>query len=165
MDKSETITEKYTCRARNCESIVPPERFMCLKHWRMVPYDLQQAIWAPYRPGQEIGETYLNVARTAINAVADKEATQDSRDDANQDIGSTLSYLSELVEKNGALERVMADNMRVMADNMRMMSELTSAREIIEQCAAAIQAALTLVNGDVELPAALTAARAFLRRA
>ena len=25
---------------------------MCLRHWRMVPADLQRAVWKHYRPGQ-----------------------------------------------------------------------------------------------------------------
>jgi len=69
---------EHTCHARNCTRAVPPKMFMCLKHWRMVPKPLQQAIWATYRPGQEQdknpSEAYLHVARQAIDAVASWEA-------------------------------------------------------------------------------------------
>lgn len=51
---------------------------MCLRHWRMVPVELQRAVWATYRPGQEVNKQpsreYLEAARAAINAVAAKEA-------------------------------------------------------------------------------------------
>ena len=54
--------------------------FMCLKHWRMVPQELQRAVWATYRPGQEQdknpSEAYMKVARTVIDAVATKESRQ-----------------------------------------------------------------------------------------
>ncbi len=50
---------------------------MCLAHWRMVPKDIQRAVWLEYRPGQEITKTptarYLEVMRKAIDAVAKKE--------------------------------------------------------------------------------------------
>jgi hypothetical protein len=44
----------------------------------MVPKHLRDAVWAEYRPGQEITKTptaeYLAVMRAAIDAVAEKEA-------------------------------------------------------------------------------------------
>jgi hypothetical protein len=51
---------------------------MCLKHWRMVPRELQRAIWRTYSPGQEYGEApvtpaYLDAARAAKEAVRAKE--------------------------------------------------------------------------------------------
>jgi hypothetical protein len=69
---------KHTCHARNCAKEVPPKLLMCLKHWRMVPRDLQRAVWAAYHEGQEITKDpsleYLRAARAAIQAVAAKEA-------------------------------------------------------------------------------------------
>lgn len=51
--------------------------FMCKRHWYMVPKHLRDAIWANYRPGQEVtkdpSSEYLEVAMQAIRAVADKE--------------------------------------------------------------------------------------------
>lgn len=68
----------HTCHAEGCSKVVPPKLLMCLRHWRMVPRDLQQAVWALYRPGQEIDKRptmeYLEVMQEAIDAVAAKEA-------------------------------------------------------------------------------------------
>ena len=51
---------------------------MCRSHWYMVPKDLRDAVWATYRPGQEIDKQpsleYLDVAMQAIEAVAAKES-------------------------------------------------------------------------------------------
>jgi len=68
---------RHLCHAEKCRTEVPPRMLMCTKHWGMVPYKLQKAVWAHYVPGQEIrkdptGE-YLDAAMEAINAVADKE--------------------------------------------------------------------------------------------
>lgn len=68
---------EHTCHAKGCTRVIPPKLLMCLKHWRMVPRDLQRAVWATYRPGQEIDKRptkeYLEIARAAIQAVAAKE--------------------------------------------------------------------------------------------
>jgi hypothetical protein len=67
----------HTCHARNCSAAVPPERLMCLKHWRMVPLVVQRAVWRHYRPGQcddkkPSGE-WMRAAGAAIAAVAIQE--------------------------------------------------------------------------------------------
>ena len=48
----ESRERTHTCHARGCATPVPPERLMCLLHWRRVPRALQRAVWAAYRPGQ-----------------------------------------------------------------------------------------------------------------
>lgn len=67
----------HTCHAKGCEALVAPKLLMCLKHWRRVPRELQRAVWASYRPGQEVDKKpsreYLEAARAAIEAVAAKE--------------------------------------------------------------------------------------------
>lgn len=68
----------HTCHAIGCTVAVPRKLFMCLKHWRMVPRELQRAIWRTYSPGQEYGEApvtpaYLDAARAAKEAVRAKE--------------------------------------------------------------------------------------------
>lgn len=59
---------------------VPPKLLMCAKHWKMVPFPLQQLVWKHYRRGQEIDKNpsaqYLEVMRKAIEAVAAEEARQ-----------------------------------------------------------------------------------------
>lgn len=50
----------------------------------MVPRDLQTAVWAYYRPGQEVRKDptpeYLSAAQAAIDAVAAKEIRTHERD-------------------------------------------------------------------------------------
>lgn len=68
----------HHCHAKDCNREVPPKMLMCARHWRMVPRSLQDAVWATYRPGQEISKTptleYLGAAQDAIRAVAEKES-------------------------------------------------------------------------------------------
>jgi hypothetical protein len=66
-------TTPHNCHATGCNVPVPPKLLMCLKHWRMVPPDIQRGVWRHYRPGQEIDkrptEAYLKVMKLAIEAV------------------------------------------------------------------------------------------------
>lgn len=73
-------SDAHTCHAEGCDVHVPPRMLMCRKHWRMVPYGIQVAVWAEYQPGQERldgtavpTDDYLDVAREAVEAVAVKE--------------------------------------------------------------------------------------------
>ncbi len=70
-------TMKHLCHAIECETPVPPKMFMCLKHWRMVPKNMQDAIWRLYRPGQEIDKNpsweYLDATVDAMRFVREKE--------------------------------------------------------------------------------------------
>lgn len=66
--------EPTRCQAVGCTATIEGWRLMCREHWAKVPPDLQTAVWASYRPGQEndhrpSGE-YLEAARRAIAAVA-----------------------------------------------------------------------------------------------
>ena len=69
---------RHHCHARGCETAVPPKMFMCLKHWRMVPREMQRRVWAVYVPGQEVRKDptpqYLEVTRSVIDFVASREA-------------------------------------------------------------------------------------------
>ena len=64
----------HTCHARGCTTEVRPELLFCLKHWRMVPRDLQRQVWATYRVGQcadkRPSREWLDAADAAIFAVA-----------------------------------------------------------------------------------------------
>lgn len=68
---------RHTCHAQNCKTPVPPKMFMCQPHWYMLPKATRDAIWATYRPGQEITKDlsmeYLNITMDAISWLADKE--------------------------------------------------------------------------------------------
>jgi hypothetical protein len=67
----------HLCHARGCGTPVPPRLLMCLRHWKMVPIDIQRRVWHYYRPGQERDKRpsaeYLKVMKEAIEAVAQKE--------------------------------------------------------------------------------------------
>lgn len=68
---------RHECHADGCDVEVPPKMLMCLRHWRMVPRDLQKRVWAEYVPGQEVRkdptDSYLDVQREAVDVVARKE--------------------------------------------------------------------------------------------
>lgn len=63
----------HHCHARGCKVNVPPERLMCLRHWRLVPRTLQRAVWANYRDGQcddkQPSRAWFAAADAAIEAV------------------------------------------------------------------------------------------------
>jgi len=67
----------HLCHARGCGRPIPPRLLMCLRHWRMVPIDIQRRVWKHYRRGQEIdkrpSKEYLEVMKEAIEYVARKE--------------------------------------------------------------------------------------------
>lgn len=69
----------HVCHAAGCNVPVPRKMFMCLRHWRLVPKALKDAVWAAYEPGQEerMDPTpeYMVAARAAIGAVANKEGS------------------------------------------------------------------------------------------
>lgn len=78
MSQDSAKPQAHTCHARGCGKPVPPKLLMCLRHWRMVPRDLQKAIWRTYTPGQErdhslVTKEYLEVQPRAVQAVYDKE--------------------------------------------------------------------------------------------
>jgi len=67
----------HHCHARGCATSCPPEHLMCARHWRMVPSDLQRAVWATYRPGQcddkRPSAAWHAAADAAIAHVAERE--------------------------------------------------------------------------------------------
>jgi hypothetical protein len=60
----------HLCHARGCQVPVPPKMFMCKPHWFMLPKGTRAAVWATYRPGQEItkdpSNEYMDVTTAAI---------------------------------------------------------------------------------------------------
>lgn len=69
---------RHLCHARLCTIPVPPKMFMCIKHWRLVPKELQNQLWASYSIGQEErkdpSELYLEIAHDCIEAVERAES-------------------------------------------------------------------------------------------
>jgi hypothetical protein len=61
---------RHTCHATGCPTTVPPRMFMCRVHWYRLTRDHRAAIWATYRPGQEVTKDpspeYLEAAQAAI---------------------------------------------------------------------------------------------------
>jgi hypothetical protein len=60
-------TRDHHCHWPGCTEQVPPAKWGCLRHWRMLPRHLRDKIWDAYKPGQEVTLTpspkYLAVAR------------------------------------------------------------------------------------------------------
>jgi hypothetical protein len=101
----------HTCHAKGCEIAVAPKFLMCLRHWKMVPAELQRAVWAHYRPGQEISKDptheYQEAARAAIDAVAALEEANEQRgspdaDRAAQNSGQRTTRARRRVTRNGS---------------------------------------------------------------
>lgn len=62
----------HRCEAIPCTKQVEDRLAMCLRHWRMVPHALRQAIWENYVQGQSAGtatSAYLDALHAAVNAV------------------------------------------------------------------------------------------------
>lgn len=74
----------HTCHATECNVAVPPEMFMCKRHWFALPKRLRDRIWATYRLGQcddwNISHDYADAARKCVVFIAVKEGkTPDTR--------------------------------------------------------------------------------------
>lgn len=62
-------TAGHGCHWPGCTAAVPPAAWGCRRHWAALPRGIRAAIWAAYRPGQEISKTpsgsYVDAARAA----------------------------------------------------------------------------------------------------
>lgn len=67
----------HTCHATECEVNVPPEMFMCRKHWFSLPKIMRNKIWRYYRQGQcedwSISKEYSEAAKECVRYIANKE--------------------------------------------------------------------------------------------
>lgn len=67
----------HHCHATACKVEVPPEMFMCKRHWFMLAGWLRKKIWATYRPGQcddmAPSRAYCEAARESVVYIAEKE--------------------------------------------------------------------------------------------
>jgi len=70
----------HHCHATDCAAKVPPEMFMCRKHWFSLPRAMRDEIWRTYRPGQcddwQISRAYSEAAKAAVRFVAAKEGRE-----------------------------------------------------------------------------------------
>lgn len=67
----------HHCHATDCQVEVPPEMFMCSRHWFSLPKYLRNKIWTTYRQGQcddwNISKEYADAARECVTFIANKE--------------------------------------------------------------------------------------------
>ena len=70
----------HHCHATGCRVAVPPEMFMCRRHWFALPAAMRNDIYRTYRPGQcddwHISHAYANAARAAVRFIAAKEGIE-----------------------------------------------------------------------------------------
>ena len=120
----------HHCHARGCSISTPPEKLMCLRHWRMVPVVIQRAVWRTYRPGQcddkRPSMEWHRAADAAIAAVAIKERRPVSKNEmaALESFGDIKGHEGEvfnlLVASDTGAEPLRAEKIipltRTMAD-------------------------------------------------
>ena len=62
-------TREHHCHWPGCEKQVPPAVWGCLQHWKRLPQEIRDKIWATYRKGQEIDQrpspAYVEAAQEA----------------------------------------------------------------------------------------------------
>jgi hypothetical protein len=67
----------HHCHATNCKHAVPPQMFMCKRHWFTLPRELRRKIWATYRDGQcddwNISKEYAQAAIECVTYIAKLE--------------------------------------------------------------------------------------------
>ncbi len=70
----------HHCHATACSVEVPPEMFMCRKHWFSLPKTLRTRIWSTYREGQcddiNPSNAYCQAAKDSVTFIANKEGKQ-----------------------------------------------------------------------------------------
>lgn len=70
----------HHCHATDCKVDVPPEMFMCRKHWFTLPQAMRNRIWVTYREGQcddmSPSKAYCEAAKDAVTFVARKEGRE-----------------------------------------------------------------------------------------
>ena len=72
---------KHHCHAHKCNAPTEPKMFMCLRHWKQLTPEMQSAIWANYRRGQERDKrpsaAYIRATNAAKLFLAESEYPQD----------------------------------------------------------------------------------------
>lgn len=73
----------HTCHAAGCSYRVPPEMFMCKRHWYSLPKQMRDRIWQTYREGQcddwQISSEYADAAREAVKWLGIKEGIPEAK--------------------------------------------------------------------------------------
>ncbi|HEY9617697.1 MAG TPA: hypothetical protein V6C64_12685 [Microcoleaceae cyanobacterium] len=66
----------HKCAAKDCPINVPPHLLMCLRHWTMVPQNIQTQVYQGWRRQQRSPkrvEQYWQARQSAIGAVRQQE--------------------------------------------------------------------------------------------
>jgi hypothetical protein len=67
----------HHCHATNCNINVPPEMFMCKRHWFSLPASMRRLIWDNYRSGQcddmNPSMEYCLIAKRCVEYIAKQE--------------------------------------------------------------------------------------------
>lgn len=70
----------HTCHATSCNVNVPPEMFMCRRHWFMLPVRMRGRIWSTYRSGQcddmAPSRDYCDAAKACVEFAAAKDGVE-----------------------------------------------------------------------------------------
>jgi hypothetical protein len=78
----------HRCPAKNCDTDLSPDEFMCPRHVVLIPASLRTSIEAACLNGHELGThpstEYLAYANAAIAEVAHKEARRGCRKDGGR---------------------------------------------------------------------------------
>ena len=67
----------HHCHATACRVEVPPEMFMCKRHWFSLPRSMRNRIWSTYRVGpcddMNPSDAYCEAAKACVIFVAERE--------------------------------------------------------------------------------------------
>jgi hypothetical protein len=70
----------HRCHATKCNVPVPPEMFMCKRHWFSLPQAMRNLIWTTYRRGQcddmKPSVDYCRAAKLAVTYIAQREGIE-----------------------------------------------------------------------------------------
>lgn len=66
----------HICKAKGCDRVVDDDKLMCVRHWRMVPRDVQQKVWSAFLNHGKLTPPHVEAMDAAIKAVATREATR-----------------------------------------------------------------------------------------
>lgn len=83
----------HHCHATQCTVPVPPEMFMCRKHWFTLPGPMRRDIWLHYRQGQcddyKPSKEYCEAAKKAVVWLAKREGLEPDTRVYDMFLGST----------------------------------------------------------------------------
>lgn len=84
---------EHHCHVPGCDTRTKPELLMCGPHWKLVPKDLQRAVWRHYRPGQCVDMKTSAEWREAARAAIDSATLRVSwKDKPTLDVEEGLQY-------------------------------------------------------------------------